>query len=120
MKSVHKGYKEARKERKDPLRIARHTIAGIGGILHGLPFKPKNEYIYKYLYRPLTLAYMVNQGLQIFKMFPDNVRAGMPELAVVRDDLLKQTALYRDARDKYNGATLEVVDRGNLEGKLTM
>lgn len=118
MKSLLKCYKELRKRRKDPLRIARYGITGIGAVLYGMPTSLGGGPIHKYVYRPLTTAYLINQGLLMLKMFPDKVGHDIPDLNVIREDLTTQVQRYHDARKKYQGRQMPQVDKDNLEERL--
>ncbi len=118
MKSLLKCYKELRKKRKNPFRIARYGITGIGAVLYGLPTSLGGGPIHKYVYRPLTTAYLINQGLLMLRMFPDKVRNEIPELDVVREDLKTQVQRYHDATKKYSGRQMLRVDKDNLEERI--
>lgn len=118
MKSLLKCYKELRKKKKNPFRIARYGITGLGAILYGLPTSLGWGPVHKYIYRPLTTAYLINQGLFMLKMFPDKVRHEIPELDVIREDLKTELQRYHDVRKKYQGRIVPQVDKENLEERL--
>lgn len=118
MKSLTKAYKELRKEKKDPVKIARYTLAGVGAIIYGLPELPGSKGPMRYVYQSLGAAYLINQGLLMLKMFPDKVNAEMPDLSVIRADLKSQTERYHAALKKYAGTTPQRVEKSDLEGRL--
>ena len=119
MKSLLKFYKELRKKKKKPFRIARYGITGLGAILYGLPTSFGWGPIHKYVYRPLTTAYLINQGLFALKMLPpDKVKHEIPELDIIREDLRTQVLRYHAVKRKYRGQPIAEVTKDNIEERI--
>ena len=118
MKSLNKAQKELRRQEKDPVRIARYGVAGVGAVLEALPNPPADGPLRKYVFLPLTTAYKAHMAWQALRMlYRDAVKGDLPPLDELRADMQRQLGRYQAARDRLSPT--QQVTRDNLEQKLT-